>query len=112
MEKTMKYVIVILAIALSACAPNFSEGTRVGVVTKLSHKGLIWKSWEGEMTQALSAETAMTGQAPRFTFNVDPRAVEKVKAALASGKRVELVYRQWALAPPSIDSKTVIVDVK
>ena len=109
MKKTS---IVILALTLAACAPNFSEGTRVGVVTKLSKKGLIWKSWEGEMTQALSAETAMTGQAPRFTFTVDPRAVEKVKAALASGKRVELVYSQWAIAPPTIDNKTVVTDVK
>src|SRR5262245_59606988 len=28
---------------------TYSEGERVGVIVKFSHKGVIWKSWEGEM---------------------------------------------------------------
>lgn len=47
-----------------------------------------------------------------FQFNVDPAAVEKVKQAMRSGKRVELVYREWVLAPLSIDNSHVVIDVK
>ena len=35
------------AISLSACSP-YSEGERTGVVQKLSYKGIVCKSYEGE----------------------------------------------------------------
>lgn len=103
---------IALASLLSACAPNYSNGTRVGVVTKLSEKGLIWKSWEGEMLMALPSDVSGATQPEKFIFNVSPEAVGKVQEAMKSGKRVELVYRQWAFAPPSIDADHVIIDVK
>ena len=37
-----------------------SGPTRSGVVTKLSHKGLMMESWEGEMLMALPAGIAST----------------------------------------------------
>lgn len=89
-----------------------SIGTRVGVVTKLSEKGLVYKSWEGEMLMALPASVANTTEPEKFEFNVDPAAIAKVMAALRSGQRVELVYREWALPPLSIDHGHVVVDVR
>ncbi len=91
---------------------HYSDGSRVGIVTKLSEKGVFWKSWEGEMLMALPASQAGTTEPEKFEFNVAPEAVEKVQAALVSGKRVELVYRQWLVAPVSIDNDHVIIDVK
>jgi len=44
----MKYA-WILALLLTACGRGYSEGERSGVIFKFSSKGLIWKSWEGEM---------------------------------------------------------------
>jgi prepilin-type N-terminal cleavage/methylation domain-containing protein len=90
---------------------NYSNGARVGVVTKLSQKGVIWKSWEGEMLMALPASTG-TVQPEKFEFNVSPEAVDKVTAAMKSGHRIELVYRQWWSPPMKIDHDYVIVDVK
>ena len=29
--------------------PTYSEGERIGYVTKLTAKGIFWKTWEGEM---------------------------------------------------------------
>lgn len=28
---------------------EYSNGTRVGVINKFSHRGLIWKTWEGQL---------------------------------------------------------------
>ena len=46
-----------------------------------------------------------------FAFNVDPAAVDKVKAAMLSGERVELVYRQWAIRPLDIENGHVVIAV-
>ena len=97
---------------LTACGQNYSNGERVGIVTKLSEKGLIFKSWEGEMLIALPVEVAGTTQPENFVFNVAPEAVGKVKNAMASGKRVTFVYREWALPPLTVEHAHVIVDVK
>ena len=86
-----------LVLGVTSCGKHYSEGSRVGVVTKLSKKGVIFDSWEGELLIALP---------------VDPGAVEAVQLAMRSGKRVELVYRQWWCEPPTIDSDYVIVEVK
>lgn len=106
------FIICLVAFLGTGCGKNYSNGERVGVVTKLSEKGLIWKSYEGEMLMALPAEVAGTTQPEKFEFNVSPEAVEKVQTAMKSGKRVTLVYRQWFWAPPTIDNQHVIIDVK
>ena len=114
----MKKVILIAALAmLSACGQNFSNGSYMGVVTKLSEKGLIFKSWEGEVSMGgMRTQSDGNGStsivANVLRFNVDPAAVEKVKAAQKSGKSVELVYRQWLIAPLSISNDHVVVDVR
>ena len=104
--------ILLLTVVLAGCAKTYSRGERVGVVTKLSEKGVIFKSWEGEMLMALPADVAGTMQPEKFFFNVAPEAVVKVKDAMTSGRRVKLVYRQWWIAPPTIDNDHVIVDVQ
>jgi hypothetical protein len=96
----------------AGCGQNYSNGERVGIVTKLSKKGLIWDSWEGEMIMALPADIAGTTTPEKFEFNVAPECVDKVQAAMKSGKRVTLVYREWWYAPPTIEHDHVIIDVK
>lgn len=112
MQRTTAFLIVIVSLLSVACGENYSSGTRVGVVTKLSEKGIVWKSWEGELLMALPSTVGSATQPEKFEFNVAPSAVEKVTAAMQSGHRVELVYRQWWMAPVSIDNDHVVVDVK
>ena len=107
----MKVLLILSVLFISACGPNYSNGDRIGVVTKLSEKGLIFKSWEGEMIIALP-NTVSALNAERFTFNVDHEAVSKVKDAMQSGTRVKLVYRQWLVSPPTIDNNHVVIDVQ
>ena len=70
------------------------------------------KGSDGLFVSALPAAVAGTTQPEKFTFNVAPEAVDKVKAAQASGQRVTLVYRQWLFHPLWIDNDHVIIDVK
>jgi hypothetical protein len=107
-----KLTLVLALLTLAACAPNFSSGERIGIVTKLSEKGLIFKSWEGSMLIALPIEVAGSTTPEEFEFNVDPAVVQDVQKAMQSGKRVTLVYRQWCMCPWSIDHNHVIVAVK
>lgn len=110
-REQFKPVACLLLVIMFGCMQNFSNGERVGVVTKISEKGVFYKSWEAEALIALSAGTSMV-QPEKFVFTVDPAAVEKVKQSAEKGTRVRLIYRQWAIAPPSIDTKYVVYDVK
>lgn len=113
----MKTLLIIsLSALLVGCGENYSNGSRVGVVTKLSKKGLFVDSWEGEMNMG-GVRQKQTDSGPVtvpnvFEFNVDESAVSKVKDALNSGKQVEIVYRQWAIHPPTIQHSHVVIDVK
>lgn len=107
----------VLTLSLAACMPNYSDGSRVGTVTKLSYKGLIWKSWEGEMVmggvrQNQDENGNLNTVANVFAFNVDPDAVEKVRKAQESGRPVKLIYRQWWLSPLTIQNDHVVIDVQ
>ena len=64
------------------------------------------------MLMALPAEIAGTTMPEKWSFTVDPKMIDKVKTALNSGKRVKLTYRQWFIAPLSIDTEYIIIDVQ
>jgi len=104
----MKKTILLCSIALlSACSPNYSNGERSGVITKVSVKGIIFKSIEAEMLMVVPG-----GVLPeKFSFTVSDKAVVKVRDAVKSGKQVQVVYNQWLIAPPTIDTPYVVVDV-
>jgi hypothetical protein len=68
---------------------SYSRGERAGWVQKLSEKGYICKTWEGEM-----AMVTMPGSIPeKFLFTVrDDAIAEKIKAVM--GKRVAVDYEE------------------
>ena len=83
----------ILAIVLAASAyiaalyyATFSDGIRSGELIKFSHKGYIFKTWEGELSQGLSGSQ-------KFAFSVmdnQPEVIEQMK--LNQGKFVKIEY--------------------
>lgn len=80
---------------------NYSEGERAGYVQKLSKKGWLCKTWEGEI-----AMVTMPGAIPeKFEFTVADDAVAHRINAL-SGKRVVLNYRQHKFVPSSCFGET------
>jgi hypothetical protein len=90
---------VLLAFALYIWAVlswSYSEGERAGFLQKVSYKGWICKTWEGELSLV-----AIPGAAPeKFLFTVRDEAVAQQLNAVA-GKRVTLKYEQHRGLPTS-----------
>ena len=86
----------------------YSEGERAGYVQKLSNKGWLCKSWEGEL-----ALVTMPGAIPeKFIFTVPDDATAGRINALA-GERVVLHYQQHKFIPSNCfgDTEYFVVDV-
>lgn len=68
---------------------NYSTGERAGYLQKLSKKGWLCKTWEGELSLI-----AIPGAAPeKFLFTVrDDDVARKVDTTM--GKRVSLTYEE------------------
>lgn len=65
---------------------TFSEGYRAGQLVKISKRGVIFKTWEGRLSQGVSEEQ-------QFNFSVqksDKEVLEKLKSL--QGERVKLTY--------------------
>lgn len=80
---------------------TYSEGVRTGYVQKLSHKGWLCKTWEGEL-----AMTTVPGTAPQiFNFSVrsDSVAQEIEKHA---GMQVSLFYKEHKGVPTNCFGET------
>jgi hypothetical protein len=80
---------------------SYSSGERVGYVQKISKKGWVCKTWEGEL-----AMVNLPGTAPQiFAFSVSD---DKVARALedAAGKRVSISYEQHKGVPSSCFGET------
>jgi hypothetical protein len=75
---------------------SYSEGERAGYVQKLSRRGFLCKTWEGEMAMVTMPGTV----AEKFLFTIPSDAVAaRVNAAV--GKRMALHYEQHKWIPTS-----------
>jgi len=80
---------------------SYSDGERAGYVQKLSRKGWLCKTWEGEI-----AMVTMPGAIPeKFDFTVrDERVAQQINDL--AGKRVVLQYRQHRFLPTNCLGET------
>lgn len=80
---------------------NYSDGERAGWVQKMSRKGWLCKTWEGEM-----AMVSMPGAIPeKFLFTVRDDAVAETVNKIM-GKRVTLHYEQKVGLPTTCFGET------
>ena len=101
-------VALVVAVALAVAgyfwvvlAWSYSTGERVGWVQKLSKKGWICKTWEGELTMI-----SMPGAVPeKFPFTVRDGAVAD-QMNRVMGKRVALHYEEKVGLPTSCFGET------
>lgn len=94
-------IILIIAAAFAPVLTKFiglntvySEGERTGVLTKLSKKGYIWKTWEGELNLGGMSDSGGGTAVPnvwRFSVTDDSLARRMLPAATGA-KRVTLKY--------------------
>ena len=94
-------VLLLIAYTWLVLSWSYSSGERAGYVQKFSHKGLLCKTWEGEM-----ALVSMPGTvAEKFYFTVRDDAVAK-QINESIGKRVALSYEQHLGVPSSCFGET------
>jgi hypothetical protein len=80
---------------------SYSSGDRAGWVQKLSNKGWICKTWEGEL-----ALVSLPGSIPeKFAFTIHDEAVAQ-QVTKAMGKRVALHYEEKVGLPGSCFGET------
>lgn len=117
MNKTLRIVSLLSAVVLMLGAGwvwltlnwSYSTGERAGYVQKLSHRGWLCKTWEGEL-----ALVTMPGAIPeKFEFTVRDDAVAEQINQLA-GQRVVLHYDQHKFIPTSCfgDTEYFVVGAK
>jgi hypothetical protein len=101
MTKFLGTALVALCLALALYIPfvrywNYSTGERAGWVQKLSKKGWVCKTWEGEL-----AMVSLPGVVPeKFHFTVKDDAVaEQINQLM--GRRVTLHYEEKVGIPTS-----------
>lgn len=93
MKKFLYYLLGILLLVgvlyfLAIYYLTYSEGYRAGQLVKISHKGVIFKTWEGEVSQGVS-------EAQIFHFSVEDNQKEVIKALQdLQGKQVRLTYKE------------------
>lgn len=85
---------------------QYSDGERVGTVYKLSKKGYVWKTYEGELNLGGVSTDSNGIMVPNaWEFSVRPKDEEevlpKLQAAMKTGHRVTITYTQYAISPIS-----------
>ena len=95
------FVLLLAAYIFVVSSWNYSTGERAGWVQKLSKKGWLCKTWEGELSLV-----SMPGAAPEmFLFTVrDDAVAEKINQVM--GKRVSLHYEEKVGLPTSCFGET------
>ncbi len=90
----MKYLVRFLIIVILAFAAymaflyfaSYSDGVRAGRLVKFSHKGVVIKTWEGEISQGVS-------DAQVFIFSVEDKEKQVIEdLTRLQGKYVKLSY--------------------
>jgi hypothetical protein len=110
-------MVVLVFTFKDARADCYSDGVRKGEIQKFSAKGLINKSWEGEMVQD-GVRGKQVGQSAAVTniwkFSVtDPAVAKKVEAAMFEGGRVAVKYCQSAFTNSLMQNTSyTVTDVK
>lgn len=73
---------------------TYSEGTRAGNLIKVSHKGVVFKTYEGQLNMGGFQPDAQSGVIGNiWDFSVIKSSVYK-NLQQAEGKQVKLYYRQ------------------
>ncbi len=106
-------VIVFFVIVYSV---NISEGIRSGTVMKVSKKGVIFKTWEGQLNSGSIAQTGASSPTGVWEFSI-PKDREDIFTELEevslSGERVKLRYKEkFAKFSWQGDTKYFVIDVE
>lgn len=98
--KLAAVIIVLVAIAAGSVAmfANYSDGSRMGTVIKFSRKGVVFKTYEGQLNLGGISKDASGGLTPSiWEFSVqrgEDEVQQAIEDALSHGHRVKLHYKE------------------
>jgi len=120
-KKRLFFVFLILILISVAyvfiCGMTYSTGTRTGIVIKLSQKGVLFKTYEGELNLGGISEGDGTIMPNRlWKFSVDRNnAIVYDTITQSEGKHVRLYYKEvlknffWQSETPYLIEKIEVV---
>ena len=107
-------VVIILAVMAFFYFGTYSEGTRAGTIIKVSKRGTIFKTYEGQLNvNAFGAVKGKGGLNESFEFSVpkDQELIDKVDGLI--GQPVRLSYKEkYFLFPWLGETKYLVTDVE
>jgi hypothetical protein len=93
--KILLGVIVLFLLLIWACSWTYSEGTRAGQLVKISKKGVVFKTNEGELNmgglRVGDTNDGLEGNLWRFSI-LDEDVLDQLQEL--EGKRVKLSYKE------------------
>ena len=99
--KVILGVIVLCLFSMWACSWTYSEGTRSGQLIKVSKKGFVFKTNEGELNMGGlsvgSTNDGLEGNLWQFSI-LDEKVLKQLEAF--EGKRVKLSYKELFKSMP------------
>jgi hypothetical protein len=95
--KNTLFALALFSLTLVGCSENYSNGERIGFVTKFSNRGLIYKSWEGELNLTQTGmNTSSTFQFSIDNDRQDENVVKILDSAATLGWKVKIRYHETA----------------
>lgn len=97
----IRFVLVLIVLAIGTLffisSASFSTGYRAGVPIKVSHKGFLFKTWEGQLNVGGLTNSGQGAIPTTWDFSIpgDAEVVrEKIEQAITDGNRVKLQYKE------------------
>jgi len=109
MRKTIIWILAVVLIIGAAWTTflyygTYSEGVRAGTVIKLSRKGVVFKTWEGQLNiQSFGAVNSSNSLSETFSFSIEndqEKIINDLQEVSLSGERVNLHYIERYRALP------------
>lgn len=93
---------------IRGCSGTYSEGSRVGTVSKFSLKGVTYKTWEGELliggmrsTRDSDGNSQLVGNVWEFTVETDRKdLIDAIQNAMDHNQPVRLKYIEKGYSSP------------
>ncbi|MCR9154287.1 MAG: 6-phosphogluconate dehydrogenase [Croceimicrobium sp.] len=109
MRKTIIWILAVVLVLGAAWTTflyygTYSEGVRAGTVIKLSRKGVVFKTWEGQLNiQSFGAVNSSNSLSETFSFSIESdqeKIINDLQEVSLSGERVNLHYIERYRALP------------
>lgn len=112
------FLIAVLAVLAFFTFGYYSDGSRAGTLVKLSKKGILFATYEGELNTQMFIDDNAAASGVGFkvwSFSVieDTSLIKQMEQALLDGHRVKLQYKERFFKLPWIgDTEYIVYDME